>query len=190
MSQGCSFVWWGGCEKLSLFNSPIYSHTLFRTQPHTQTHSLELTQTNVLPLVFVLSKQDATHLAHRLTSPHAAPLGSGGARGPQQQCPRAEHAHAAYLKLYTILQNPGLVVVLPDGSSPGASSLSACGLLVDPCQLLHNLNDLIHGGFTLHATAVIDLGSGDRKLLGWGGRNPPTQPEEQTGACKERDGST
>lgn len=163
------FVCLVGGEKFS-FYSPIYSHTLFRTQPHTQTHSLELTQTNVLPLVFVLSKQDATHLAHRLTSLHVAPSGLGG---PQQQCPRAEHAHTVYLKLYTILQNPGLVVVLPDGSSPGPSSLSVCGLLVDPCQLLHNLNDLIHGGFTLHATAVIDLGSGDRKLLG-GDRNPPT----------------
>lgn len=95
--------------------------------------------------------------------------------GPQQQCPGAEHAHTVYLKLYTILQNPGLVVVLPDGSSPEPSSLLACGLLVDPRQLLHNLNDLIHGGFTLHATAVINLGLGDRKLLG-GHRNHPTQP--------------
>lgn len=109
--------------------------------------------------------------------------------GPQQQCPRAEHAHTVYLKLYTILQNPGLVVVLPDGSSLGPSSLLACGLLVDPCQLLHNLNDLIHGGFTLHATAVIDLGWGDRKLLG-GDKNPLTQREEQTSACKERQWST
>lgn len=29
--------------------------------------------------------------------------------------------------------------------------------LVDPRQLLHNLNDLIHCGFTFHAAAIIDL---------------------------------
>lgn len=29
--------------------------------------------------------------------------------------------------------------------------------LVDPCQLLYNLNHLVHCGFTLHAAAVIDL---------------------------------
>lgn len=29
--------------------------------------------------------------------------------------------------------------------------------LVDPRQLLHNLNDLVHCGLTLHAAAVIDL---------------------------------
>lgn len=29
--------------------------------------------------------------------------------------------------------------------------------LVDPRQLFHNLNDLVHCGFTLHAAAVIDL---------------------------------
>lgn len=30
-------------------------------------------------------------------------------------------------------------------------------ILVDPCQLLDNLNDFVHSGFTLHAAAVIDL---------------------------------
>ncbi len=36
--------------------------------------------------------------------------------------------------------------------------------LVDPRQLLHNLNDFVHCGFTLHAAAVIDLKHKDTKL--------------------------
>lgn len=32
-----------------------------------------------------------------------------------------------------------------------------CWTLVDPCQLLYNLNHLVHRSFTLHAAAVIDL---------------------------------
>lgn len=34
---------------------------------------------------------------------------------------------------------------------------------VDPCQLFHDLNNLVHGGFTLHAAAVIDLKSSRTK---------------------------
>lgn len=34
---------------------------------------------------------------------------------------------------------------------------------MDPRQLLHDLNDLVHGGLSLHAAAVVDLERGDRE---------------------------
>lgn len=56
------------------------------------------------------------------------------------------------LLLPTSAQNSGSAGSLDDGLK-----------LVDPCQLFHNLNNLVHCGFTLHAAAVIDLKSGKAK---------------------------
>lgn len=54
--------------------------------------------------------------------------------------------------------------------------------LVDPRQLLHNLNDLVHCGFTLHAAAVIDLKLNVSKQLDLDRRHTL-----RTGASKERE---
>lgn len=47
----------------------------------------------------------------------------------------------------------------PEQLSGSAGSPDDGVRLVDPCQLFHNLNNLVHCGFTLHAAAVIDLKS-------------------------------
>lgn len=177
----------GGVKKSLFLFSYLQSHIV----PHTATHANTLAGTNsdqCLAFGLCVVQTGCYTLGPQTHFTACGTFRVGG--GPQQQCPGAEHAHTVYLKLYTILQNPGLVVVLPDGSSAEPSSLSACGLLVDPCQLLHNLNDLIHGGFTLHATAVINLGLGDRKLLGGGQKSSDTTSVKQTSACKERERST
>lgn len=64
-------------------------------------------------------------------------------------------------------QTVPFLVVLP--IIPPQDSLTQQGLrwrlrLVDSRQLLHNLNDLIHCGFTLHAAPIIDLKSNDTTL--------------------------
>lgn len=68
--------------------------------------------------------------------------------------------------IYNSKQNPrrrrGFAPKAP-GREPRLS-LSACRRpLVDPRQLLHDLNDFVHGGLALHAAAVVDLEPGDRK---------------------------
>lgn len=51
--------------------------------------------------------------------------------------------------------------------------------LVDPRQLLHNLNDLVHCGFTLHAAAVIDLKLSDTKQWAPPLRQTPPAPLDE-----------
>lgn len=64
-------------------------------------------------------------------------------------------------------QTVPFLVVIAHHSSSGLASHSArvqmAVWLVNPRQLLHDLNDLVHCGFTLHAAAVIDLKSSDTK---------------------------
>lgn len=64
-----------------------------------------------------------------------------------------------HLKLFTILQNPKCC----GGFAAWSFSRRAAVRLVDPRQLLHDLNDLVHGGLALHAAAVVDLERGDRE---------------------------
>lgn len=78
----------------------------------------------------------------------------------------APHAHAASFKIIYNSTKPKVLLRfcfrrLPVGS---LVLLSACRRpLVDPRQLLHDLNDLVHGGLALHTAAVVDLEPGDRK---------------------------
>lgn len=55
---------------------------------------------------------------------------------------------------FSLLLRPLLLLSLSGGLRGGSGWRSR---LVDPRQLLHNLNDLIHCGFTFHAAAIIDL---------------------------------
>lgn len=68
--------------------------------------------------------------------------------------------------------------------------------LVDPCQLFHDLNNLVHGGFTLHAAAVIDLKSNRTKqwappLLLWRktARTAHRETSGKTSTCTETGGT-
>lgn len=63
--------------------------------------------------------------------------------------------HTLFIYNYLQICKTQTVPFQRHSSSSGPSSLSAG--LVDPRQLLHYLNDLVHCGFTLHAAAVIDL---------------------------------
>lgn len=94
-------------------------------------HWLELTQTDVSASTQVLSK----------------PRAGGGGRG--STCTRC-----LTLKLFTIPQNPKCC---RGGFAPAEPRPSLSVPLVDPRQLLHDLDDLVHGGLALHAAAVVDL---------------------------------
>lgn len=60
---------------------------------------------------------------------------------------------------------------------------------MDPGQLLHDLYEVVYGGFPLHATAIINLQGEERSELGGSRKSSRTFPDHRLGG-RERLGST
>lgn len=85
--------------------------------------------------------------------------------------PRASHAHGALFKIIYNSTKPGCCCGFCATRLVGRLLRPSLVRSVDPRQLLHDLDDFVHGGLALHAAAVVDLEAGHRKWVR--GRSEP-----------------